>query len=998
MLESHSRVTNWFKRKKSDTSQQSELETKKPQEQLKANVEGVLGTEIEGVVTDQKLLGWYYRKFKKKDTQPVATDKFMYKSKDEYNSAWLAREIVQNFVDENEESPYTLDGVEISSQIIDEETNTVRFTIRGNWEFEDPTGLTSLHSAKTEKRKTAGGNGIGLKQVALRYLRDFGIENFEIQGENWTVNYRLAKKDEINQKLENEKYTERLKHDWLVADIKRSENQGQCTYVIDTNNEEVIKVLQELPNLGVSETNIFLKDPDFKNEKGALKWLPITDGDRNVQGRLFINGQVMNFKDKGKTSEDYWKGPELVTIQLNDVDYQMSIDRPPINAFDLGRYVSGLIESMSKDELLEQLQKSEHIWSEVFDSSYSSNRRGCFVVIEAMVKGLFWSSEYNEVDFASYFGDKKYLCWDYGVSDNQIESLEKQGFIICSSYFEQIGMPKASSELDSLEAASNEKPQSPQYRLEKIAEEYGFTVACEKIDVKDPQKFLQSIKEKLSAHTIRIEAREERPNAFRIYLNVEFPKNLLFHQLPIPKTEEQKLLHYLRSVVFVGLGDKIFEKVFTFSGEYITTFDTQYDSVTGENNLLARNVKCSGDQGIFLEFELPQELVEGFKASLIRDSLKQETVPVKKTEQLQPKVKPESKNIIEDTIEEVPATDISAVISETREKQETVPVKKTEQLQAKVKPEFKNTTEDTENTSEEVDTTDISAVISETRKNLDAIPIQHPEFPVITKKEQRIVVKKMQLSTKEQNRLAELEEKIPEITEAIATLESTVPTRQVEKKKNDAPDKYLQWRDSSDFYGQATQEARYLTGRHLLKIVAESNQADIAIALLDKEETETERKMARLNATLKELANRFAPPEDEVDDFEIILAPTEQQLAKVGILRAYAYLTTQVSLPNDIFIYDGTGSKGVNIAQKAIGLHESLFKTDFKEILGTFVHEIAHNASMSHNVEFMHTMEALFSTINEELSKISEKLLNKEELSDDELMILELKRKWDTIG
>lgn len=942
MQESYSRLTDWFKKKKSEQSITVEPEIEKSQDQTRSDVEGVLSTGIEGVVTDQKLLSWYYKKFQKLDTQPVATDKFMDKSKNEYNAAWLARELIQNFVDENEEHPYTLDGVDIISQTIDKKTGTVRFTIRGNWKFEDPTGLTSLHSAKTAKRKTAGGNGIGLKQVALRYLRDFGIQNFEIQGENWTVNYRLADKDEINQKLQDTHHSERLRHDWLLADIKRSENQGQCTYIIDTNNQEVIRALQELSNLGVSESNTFLQNPDFKNAKGALKWLPITEETKEPQGRLFINGQVMNFKSKGESSEDYWRGPELVTIQVNDVDYRMSIDRPPLNAFDLNRYTGELIQSMSEGELIEQLQKSEHIWSAVLDSAYGSDRKGCFVIIEAIVSKLWLSSKYDKTSFTTHFGTKKYLSWDRGVSEHQIRDLEKQGFIICPSYFEKIGMPKASSKLDSLEVASNEKPQSPQYKLEKIAEEYGLTVAHEKIEVSNPEKFLQSIKERLSAYAIKIEGREDRPNAFRMYLNIQLPKELLFHQLPIPKTEEQKLLHYLRSAIFSGLEDRIFEKIYTSSGEYITTFITQYDSVTEENNLLARNVKCNSDQGVFIEFELPQELADKFKASLISDSLKQEVTPDTGA-----------------TGERKPAT----------------------------RPQIEG--------EAQIHKKGIPAEISETRKKLEAVPVQQPEPPTMPEREQKTVIKQMQLSTEEQTRLSELENKIPEITEAIAVLESAAPSAQTGAKKEGAPDKYIQWRNSPDFYGQATQEANYLTGRHLMEIVAESSQADIAIALSDREKTETERKMARLNAALKELANRFAPPEDEVDDFEIVLAPTEQQLAKIGILRAYAHLTTQVSLPNDVFIYNGTGSKGVNIAQKAIGLHESLFKTDFKEALGTFTHEIAHNGSMNHDVKFMHTMEALFSTMNEELSQISEKLLNGEKLSENELMILELRRKWN---
>jgi uncharacterized coiled-coil DUF342 family protein len=52
---------------------------------------------------------------------------------------------------------------------------------------------------------------------------------------------------------------------------------------------------------------------------------------------------------------------------------------------------------------------------------------------------------------------------------------------------------------------------------------------------------------------------------------------------------------------------------------------------------------------------------------------------------------------------------------------------------------------------------------------------------------------------------------------------------------------------------------------------------------------------------------------------------------------------------------------------------------------------------MDHDVQFMHTMEALFATMIDELSRISEKLLNGEQLTEDELMVLELKRKWNEL-
>lgn len=976
MPERFSRMADWFRRpKKNDESQEPDraehpapLSGKEPLPESRDVLSDAeedkprSKPEIRGVITDQNLLSWYYREFHDVDVQPVATDKFMERSKKEYNAAWLARELIQNFVDENEEHPYSLDGVDISNETIDQKTGMVRFLLDANWKFEDSTGLTSLHSAKTEKRKTAGGNGIGLKQVALRLLRDFGVENFEVNGENWTVHYRLAKKDEINQQLKTSQYDERLKHDWLLAEISSSENQGRCSYVIDSNNQEVIQALKELSNIGVCESNPYLQKPDFKNLKGALKWLSPSEAGDESQGRLFVNGQVMNYKSKGKSAEDYWRGPELVTIQLDDVDYDMSIDRPPINAYELNRYMGGLVGSMSEEEALEQLEKSEHIWNAVSDSGYGGERKGCFVAIEALVDKLYFSSKFKPDQFKQRFGDRKYVCMDHGVSNQQIHDLEKQGYVVCPFYFWKVGMEKANSKLDAIEFASTEKPSSPRYKLEQIAEEYGIPVAHERLAVEDSEQFLRMMKERLSSETEDITLREDRTNTFQMRLKTELPKDLLFHQLPQPKTGEQKMLHFLRSAVFAGLENKVFQNVFTSSGEYVTTFNVQYDPITEENNLLARNVKCASDRGAFIEFELPQELADKFQANLISDTLQDE----------------KGKDVDQIPVDQMPAGQVP---------KEGLP------------PDIEKKTNDLNTVSIPYPPfSGESPELARTKKELGAIPIKQPESPERKDDDdKRVILKETQLSEDEKGRLAEIEKKMPEIVEAINTLSAALPEQRPLSKSVVAANKYLEWRDSTDFYGQATHEAGYLTGKSLIEIVEESNRANIQSAFSVREKSKVEDRMSQLNTTLMEMANRFAPPEDEVDDFEIVLSPSERQLAQIGILRAYAHLTTQVALPNDLFIYDGTGSKGVNIAQKAIGMHESLLRTDFKEALGTFTHEIAHNASMGHDVKFMHAMQALFSTINEKLSQISESLLNGEQLSENDSMVLELKRKWDSL-
>ncbi len=109
----------------------------------------------------------------------------------------------------------------------------VEFTITGEWPFPDPTGIISPHSEKPVDKNTAGGNGIGLKQTAIRYLRDFSVNRFEIHGENWVANYELANADEINQSIDKtfqgtkQQNIREMRHDWLIAGLKANNEQGK---------------------------------------------------------------------------------------------------------------------------------------------------------------------------------------------------------------------------------------------------------------------------------------------------------------------------------------------------------------------------------------------------------------------------------------------------------------------------------------------------------------------------------------------------------------------------------------------------------------------------------------------------------------------------------------------------------------------------------------------------------------------------------------------------
>lgn len=915
--------------------------------------------ELGGANTDHNLIRWYYKQFHADaDVYPIATDSFIGKSREEYNAAWLARELVQNFVDHNPIARGTLDGVSITKEDISEDGSRKRYTITGDWVFEDPTGVISPHSEKPADTHTAGGNGIGLKQTAIRYLRDFGVHKFEIKGENWTADYQLVKAEEVNERIgatvrTGQEVTKKMRHDWLVGHLKKSEDAGKCTYVIETDNPEVMSALDQLEEIGVSERNTFLQNPDFKNKFGTIKWI-LPGENTESRGRLFINGQVMNFGDKGTSAENYWVGPEYVTLQLNDTPYKISVDRPPLKPYELGTYISKLLGSMSVEESIDQLKRSEPIWTTISDTN-----AGASIVISALVRNLSWNSNYKKENFAQYFGDKKYVARDRTVSISQERDLLQQGYIFCPSEFENIGMRKAGSLLGNIEIAASQKPNmfSAGSGIEKLAEESGIQVAYEDFSDLKPEEFMTLLCERSVKHGFQIVFNPDSPSIVRLQFDSVIPKELLTKILSNPKTEEQKILSFVRGIAFKGLSKYIFKRIFFAQGDYVTTFDTSHDFVIKEDVLLVRNIKTPSDKGVFVEFEfedgslrLGRILENTREDNLIstpkdgRTSLEVSPVPASKNEsQL------DRSGVIEERWES-PTGDKSSLKKPGRE---IAPVDK---------------------------------------KGLTIL-----EEGDVVRTPKVIVKERDSYLTPEQ--VSELEVIVPGVTEAIRQLDNI--TTKIEQPDVVTPlDKYLEWRDSNDRARLAEEDAGYLDGRTLGSIVNKYNQADIAVVdevtHVSPEERAVKNQLDYLNNKLEESISRMNP-DGGVDDFEMMFSPKPEQLARLGLLRRYAYAMTGARIENQLFIFKGTGASGINIGREAIGLHEEVLKRGFLEAFGVFVHELAHNESMDHGPKFMTAMEAIFLESHNRLMRITQKQEKGFPLNEDEAGALEILNLWDEL-
>lgn len=1099
-----------------------------------------------GVTTDPSLIQEFYKLKGENYFHAVATDSFLGKSRNEYNPPWLARELVQNFVDHNPEHPGTLDGVNFTVEELPD--GVKRFRIQGDWPFTDPTGILSPHSDKPEGMNTAGGNGIGLKQTAIRLLRDFGVEKFEIEGDGWTTNYRLAKAADINAEWRvispQTVPVQPIRHDWLLVEVGESVRRNTNAYIIETKDPVMIKALSEFPSLGVSLENPFLQNADYESPKGKIKWLTTPDAaPTEPNGRLYINGQVMNFKRKGGENEDYWVGPEAVTLQLNGVDYKISVDRPPVTSWDLRTYIDPLVKAMAPGDLIEQLKRSEGIWGTQLDSRSMLEQKGAFVVIQKMVEQLRFARGYTKDQYAQIFPDRKYLCWNSGVSESQVRDLEKQGYIICSGYFQEIGMPTASSRLDSLDTASNEVPTLNSFSRDKFAQEVGMEVGFEDFSgIKSIPDFFKMIGTRLAPRIYAVEEREGRPNTLRLKLNGEIPKGLLSKAI-LKGDGEGGLLNIIRGMAAYGIDRSIFKKIFTSQGEFVTTFAYDYDLFAEEKSLSIRNVKASNSDGVFIEVELDESYSKAF-ATAMREAVEtfrnaggptdqaltfSDSTPVYdqfrepnpgaeldfNVGEVNPtgRVLPDhgldysglagaSGNLRSPQGEVREGGDIlggaeedeayrrlvakvggmldddeRALLAEYRRRARSVPEPELEAdringgipADAFTKPGLDldlspgAVIEDSAdvdkmplpvvdeisdspiaivngggtgvNTGEAVaagvdSTTSIKNVSwtpeqeelykrasakkpeeltdedreilkrrDEIVEQFNDVDISHPK-PAVEKRGAVVIEKEGQLSSEEQERLNRLEEELPGISDMVEKLEQIIPeAKPAESANKTAIEKYLEWRGSGDFYGQLGENSGYLTGRNLLDIIEEQNQADIPVVANIREVSPTERTLAALKKRLNDVVDRMTPEGDEIDDFDIVLEPTPTQLAQLGLLRLYTQLSTGVDLPNDFFVYKGTGSKGINLGGKAIGINEESLRASFTENLSVFIHEASHNypEADDHGNMFRHAMQSLFVTTIDRLSSIADKAVSGEPVATEEKVVLDIQREWNKL-
>ncbi len=894
----------------------------------------------------------------------VATDRFLGKSKDQYNAAFLAREITQNFVDANPKK-FTLDGVHFSEA---RAGKSRRFEVVGDWIFRDSKGLYGLHSDKPEG-PSAGGNAIGLKQTAIRYMRDFGVTKFEIYGEKdgkgWCLNYRLLKADDVNAKLEQGKrdgaiaFSERLEHDLLVAELSDCPATGQCKYVIETDNQEVITTLRQIPEIGVSKTNPHLQNLDFENERGAVKFLSSEAARSGVRGRLFMNGQTMNVDENGPSVTDYWRGPTGVTVNLHGIDYEMSIDRPPIRQYQFSKYCDHLIGSMKKDDLIALLIRGEHLW-DLGDFKFGDEPHST-TLLTNLARKLRWESINDTEAFTSSLSrahpEKKYLALDGSlkIPAERLQELRAEGYVLCPSEFQHIGMPSVKTKVRAVDVHSAKKPDISADMMRTRAIYEGFTPFYPELgEFRNPQDFFSGMLRGLGEFTSGVSEVAERRNTFRLNFKEGIPDELLCHPLYSinPENPQHRLVHNLRAFIAHGLSQGYVQNALTYQGNYLTNYAIQ-PSISPKPLLVAQNVRFSEDEGVFLEVRLDDAMAETFRRQVGEAGvLTQSSANASGTEEHKPKRESKTPRILRSSL--LAAASVAVLLGAAAVS-----------LNRYLNPHR-------------------SASDSEPSPIRSEQPASHPQDLTRTSASDS----KLAPPTPEQPA-----SRSPDVSNALDNLEVAVGGVAPPKPVDDVVGAYMGWRNSGDFYGQLPANSDYADGWSIVGMIDGQRTAGVNPA------TRTKAGDDEISKRLQALANKLAPPEDRIENFEIESNPTQAQLAQITLLRTYYKITTGHDLPN-MFIFSGDGALGVNIMKKAIGLHGALFNTDFSEALSTLVHEAAHLNPLSrqHDGTFIDGVQSIFSIMNEREASLSQRLESGAELTDPDRVLLDIRSQWNALS
>ena len=346
--------------------------------------------------------------FKPVKSQPTNISE-SYADSVQWDNDKIARDLLQNFYDGHGQ---TLDGVRLHF----EPTGTGKYKVRieGKSTYTPDKAVYIGESTKRNDAKAAGNYGEGLKMATLKLLKDGGAQDVKIASDNWKVAYSLDKGNLSNKRV-------------LSYSLDKTDKYNGNYIEFETSDKELLTSLRSSLNRFYSSGNTHFKCPDFENEIIGIKNLP-----KGEKGGIYIAGQRFEFDGK-------YDGLDDIAIFIKEkppVDVlDPSRDRTSLNTSNLEEIAKWLARSqrMSNDDKIKMLKSLENYWDE--KDYFSKHPMDNF--IERFLGYTNWSSDKSQLHIKF---PEKYVAYS-NESQDVVSDLKMNGYKVCKSDFEELGMP-----------------------------------------------------------------------------------------------------------------------------------------------------------------------------------------------------------------------------------------------------------------------------------------------------------------------------------------------------------------------------------------------------------------------------------------------------------------------------------------------------------------------------------------------------------------------------
>lgn len=288
---------------------------------------------------------------------------------------------------------------------------------------------------------------------------------------------------------------------------------------------------------------------------------------------------------------------------------------------------------MSTKQAVEQLKKSESLWSQAeAKGPYDRDKAGWQILVEKLVWKIQFTHPKPE-SLAAYiesWQDKKLLAVKGKLSDSQTEELRAKGFKLCPERFLGLGMKEASTQLDFV----MQEKRVANIDLGAQAAKDGIVVASKAIEVDSVVTLMSWFKRELSPYIDSVKILTDK--TIRVnFKNLDIPKEALASILFDPKNKEQQALVAIRSFILKGISSS-YPSWFAAETENApttvvngvrSTYNVFYDQFQGAQLSIVNDV-VNGD-GCYLEFNPRMNSTEDLAKSANAEPLPEKSEKIK---------------------------------------------------------------------------------------------------------------------------------------------------------------------------------------------------------------------------------------------------------------------------------------------------------------------------------------------------------------------------------